>query len=59
MKLHSNGCIMDGPIDGFMASCASNNCKNYQNLHKKVLKLCLEKIGVAQIVSNQEIYQNT
>ena len=44
IKLHSNGCIVDGQIDGFIESCASDNCKNYHNLDK-ILKLCSETIG--------------
>ena len=31
---------MDGPIDVFIASCAGDNCQNYQNLDS--INLCLE-----------------
>ena len=38
---HSNGCMMHGLLDDFIASCAGDNCKKYQNLDG-VLNLCLE-----------------
>ena len=50
---------MEGPINGFIANCASDNCENHQNLDGAIDK-CLEEsscTGVVQIVTGQSIYQ--
>ena len=55
----SSGCFLEGPISGFIANCASDNCENHQNLDGAIDK-CLEEsscTGVVQIVTGQSIYQ--
>eukprot|EP01084_Bolivina_argentea_P056809 103905_1 len=55
----TTGCFLEGPISGFIANCATDNCENHQDLESAIDK-CLEDetcTGVVQIVSGQSIYQ--
>lgn len=36
-----SGCFLEGPISGFIANCAGDNCENHQNLESAIDK-CLE-----------------